>query len=216
MFCWIDVCVPHVFSALGGQWSSGTGDTDSCEIPCGCWEWNLGPLNGQPLLTTCECSLQYLVFFTCGLFTFEKKIFPSFILQINVFHLFIYFEITACYILRTIILLPQAFALGRTGEYQHTLCLKGRAIMTCECFDPNVFVSTISERAPTFPERSCLALRMSDGHRILCVLCCQGAGHLLTRKWEWQSRWKALSALWLGLDLSQMRKHPQPQAFSFP
>ena len=27
--------------------SSGTGITDSCELPCGCWELNLGPLQEE-------------------------------------------------------------------------------------------------------------------------------------------------------------------------
>ena len=29
--------------------SSGTGVTDSCELPCGCWELNTYPLEEQPL-----------------------------------------------------------------------------------------------------------------------------------------------------------------------
>jgi hypothetical protein len=30
--------------------TSGTGVKDGCELPCGCWELNLGPLEEQPLL----------------------------------------------------------------------------------------------------------------------------------------------------------------------
>ena len=37
--------------------SSGTGATDSCEPPYGCWELNLGPLEEQPVLLADELSL---------------------------------------------------------------------------------------------------------------------------------------------------------------
>jgi len=32
--------------------------TDGCETPCGCWELNSGPLEGQSVLLTTESSLQ--------------------------------------------------------------------------------------------------------------------------------------------------------------
>jgi hypothetical protein len=32
----------------------GTEVTGSCELPCGCWELNLGPLDKQPMLLTTE------------------------------------------------------------------------------------------------------------------------------------------------------------------
>ncbi|ERE74288.1 E3 ubiquitin-protein ligase [Cricetulus griseus] len=38
--------------------SSGTGVTDSCELPCGCWELNPGPLEEEPGLLTTEPYLQ--------------------------------------------------------------------------------------------------------------------------------------------------------------
>ena len=38
--------------------SPGTGVTDSRELPCGCWELNLDPLEEQPVLLTTEPSLQ--------------------------------------------------------------------------------------------------------------------------------------------------------------
>ena len=41
-----------------GVRSPGIGDTDSYEVPCGCWELNLGPLEGHPMLLTDEPSLQ--------------------------------------------------------------------------------------------------------------------------------------------------------------
>ena len=34
-----------------------TGDTNSCELPCGCWESNPGPLEEQPVFLTVEPSL---------------------------------------------------------------------------------------------------------------------------------------------------------------
>ena len=33
----------------------------SCELPCGCWELNLDPLEEQPVLLTTEPSLQPLL-----------------------------------------------------------------------------------------------------------------------------------------------------------
>ena len=52
--------------------SPGTGVTDSCELPCGCWELNLCPLGEQPALLTSEPSLQPLVsFLKCVLIVFR-------------------------------------------------------------------------------------------------------------------------------------------------
>jgi hypothetical protein len=51
-----DVCL-HVHLFEGAR-SPGTEVTDSCELPCGCWELNLGPLEEQPVLLTMEPSLQ--------------------------------------------------------------------------------------------------------------------------------------------------------------
>lgn len=36
--------VPEPLEARKGKWFPGTGVTDGCQMPCGCWEWNLGPL----------------------------------------------------------------------------------------------------------------------------------------------------------------------------
>jgi hypothetical protein len=36
----------------------GTGATDGCELPCGCWELNLGPLKEHLVLLTAEPPLQ--------------------------------------------------------------------------------------------------------------------------------------------------------------
>jgi hypothetical protein len=38
--------------------SLGTGATDSCELPYGCWELSLGSLQDQQVLLTAEQSLQ--------------------------------------------------------------------------------------------------------------------------------------------------------------
>jgi hypothetical protein len=38
--------------------SSGTGVMNGCDPPCGCQEWNSGPLEEQPVLLTSEPSLQ--------------------------------------------------------------------------------------------------------------------------------------------------------------
>ena len=38
--------------------SPGTGVTDRCELSCGCWELNPGPLEEQSMLLTTEPSLQ--------------------------------------------------------------------------------------------------------------------------------------------------------------
>lgn len=42
-----------------------TGVTDSCELPCECWELNLDPLEEQPVLLTTKPSLQPFFFFLC-------------------------------------------------------------------------------------------------------------------------------------------------------
>jgi hypothetical protein len=41
-----------------GVRSLGTRVTDSCELPCGCWEFNPGPLEEQSVVLTAEPSLQ--------------------------------------------------------------------------------------------------------------------------------------------------------------
>ena len=41
-----------------GVRSPGTGITDGCEPPHGCWKLNLGPLEEQPVFLTSEPSLQ--------------------------------------------------------------------------------------------------------------------------------------------------------------
>ena len=42
------------------------GVTDSFELPCGCWELNLGPLEEQPVLIDAEQSLQPPDLFVCS------------------------------------------------------------------------------------------------------------------------------------------------------
>jgi E3 ubiquitin-protein ligase NEDD4 len=47
-----------MYICLRGVKSPGTGVTDSCELPCGFWELNLGPLEKQQVLLTAEPTLQ--------------------------------------------------------------------------------------------------------------------------------------------------------------
>ena len=51
-------CMQYTQTPEEGVRSTGTRITDSCKLPCGCWESNLGPLGGQPALFTMEPSLQ--------------------------------------------------------------------------------------------------------------------------------------------------------------
>lgn len=44
--------------ARGGSWISGTGVTDDCDLPCGCWGLNAGPLPEQSVPLNPEPSLQ--------------------------------------------------------------------------------------------------------------------------------------------------------------
>jgi hypothetical protein len=60
MFIGVFTCM-CVGEAVG---SPGTGVTDRCELPCGCWELSPGPLEEQPVLLTTEPSLQpFITFF---------------------------------------------------------------------------------------------------------------------------------------------------------
>ena len=43
-----------LFYVHEGIRSPATGYLDSCELPCGCWELNLGPLEEQSVLLTTE------------------------------------------------------------------------------------------------------------------------------------------------------------------
>ena len=53
----------------------GTGVTDSCELPCGCWELNPGALEEQAVLLTTEPSLQLIVFSFVFVFVYFFKIY---------------------------------------------------------------------------------------------------------------------------------------------
>ena len=64
-FVWVfctHACVPRVWlvftEASEGVRFPGAAVTDGCEQTCGCWESNLGPLEGQPELLTAVPSLQ--------------------------------------------------------------------------------------------------------------------------------------------------------------
>jgi hypothetical protein len=59
----MSVCV-----CVRGIRAPGTGTTDNYELPCECWDLNLGPLGEQPVLLTTEPSLQSRVnSFVCRL-----------------------------------------------------------------------------------------------------------------------------------------------------
>lgn len=89
----LEFCL-HICLCQGVR-SPGTGVTDSCELPWGCWELNPGPLEEQlvfliakPFLQTREVSSSfvlsflcsgYILFFTFGFFIHQPHIF-SFIL----------------------------------------------------------------------------------------------------------------------------------------
>lgn len=44
------LCAWHLQKAEEDIGSSGNGVRGSCELPCECWESNLGPLEEQPVL----------------------------------------------------------------------------------------------------------------------------------------------------------------------
>ena len=52
----LSVYVYHMYA--GALRSPGTGVTDGCEPPCGCWELNPGPIEEKPVLLATEPSLQ--------------------------------------------------------------------------------------------------------------------------------------------------------------
>lgn len=60
-FTYMYVCASFVYLMNGearkGGGSSGTAVTDSCELPCGSLESNLGLLEEQPVLLTADPSL---------------------------------------------------------------------------------------------------------------------------------------------------------------
>lgn len=62
------MCVSGALGPVKGDWAPRTGVTDVCEPPCGCWEWNLGPLeraalNCWAIFPVC---LPPLYIFRCG------------------------------------------------------------------------------------------------------------------------------------------------------
>ena len=53
------VCAPYVYLVPEDSIRfPGNGVTDGCEMPCGCWELNLGPLQKQQVLLTSKSPLQ--------------------------------------------------------------------------------------------------------------------------------------------------------------
>ena len=55
-----------------GVRSPGTRITDSCELPCGCWDLNIGPLEEQPMFLITEPSLQPCDVFFWSFFIWES------------------------------------------------------------------------------------------------------------------------------------------------
>jgi hypothetical protein len=55
--CLCSVCMQGLWRLIEGVGFHGIGVADSCELPCGCWELNLGPLEEQPVFLTSEPSL---------------------------------------------------------------------------------------------------------------------------------------------------------------
>lgn len=56
--CAIHVWLVHAEAGKEGVRSLGTEITGSCELLCGCWKLNLGPLEEQPVILTDKLSLQ--------------------------------------------------------------------------------------------------------------------------------------------------------------
>ena len=54
--CMCVTCVCWCCAGQKGVGSHGTGVTDSCELLCGCWSLNLGPLQEKQVLLTAEPS----------------------------------------------------------------------------------------------------------------------------------------------------------------
>ena len=68
----------HALVFCQGFMFPGTGVTNSCELSCGCWELNLGPLEEQSVLLTAESSLQLLLcHFSFYFFSFCYLFCPS-------------------------------------------------------------------------------------------------------------------------------------------
>ena len=60
----INLFLRHVHRYFAGMWCLcevvrplGTGAVDSCELPCRCWDLNLGPLEEQPVFWMAEPAL---------------------------------------------------------------------------------------------------------------------------------------------------------------
>lgn len=49
----VQVFCQHVCLCTGGLQIPRTEVTDTCEVPCGCWESNLGPLEEQTMIFSC-------------------------------------------------------------------------------------------------------------------------------------------------------------------
>lgn len=55
--CICMACVQYLSMPEEGNESPGTGATDGYQLPCGCWELNMDPLQKEQVLLTTEPSL---------------------------------------------------------------------------------------------------------------------------------------------------------------
>jgi hypothetical protein len=76
--CLCAMCVQCCGRPQEGIRSLGTGVIDGCELSCGCWELNPGPLKEQSVFLTAELSLQSsLIAIYCKVFFIFKHVFWS-------------------------------------------------------------------------------------------------------------------------------------------
>lgn len=58
-----NTCVPSAFGGQNKHWIFWNGVPESCELPRGYWELNLGPLREQPVLPTPAPSYKVLIYY---------------------------------------------------------------------------------------------------------------------------------------------------------
>jgi hypothetical protein len=72
----LPVCMQFLQRSEEGVTSPGTGVTDVCKPPCGCWELNLGPLEEQPVCLITDIPLQphrYNFHFSACMYAFKPE-----------------------------------------------------------------------------------------------------------------------------------------------
>jgi hypothetical protein len=75
------VCIASVYRGQGrASDSPGVGVTDGCELPSGCWELSLGPVQEHSVLLTAELPLQLgASYISCYLFHVFVNFFSFFL-----------------------------------------------------------------------------------------------------------------------------------------